>query len=51
MVVEIGAGQAILTVCNFSESLTRKNIATLIRINPVDYKVGLNAILVFKRGI
>lgn len=38
-VVEIGAGEAVPTVRNLSESIIRTHDATLIRINPRDYRV------------
>jgi NAD-dependent SIR2 family protein deacetylase len=38
-VIEIGAGNAVSTVRNFSEQVAKSNNATLIRINPRDYAV------------
>jgi NAD-dependent SIR2 family protein deacetylase len=38
-IVEIGAGNAVSTVRNLSEQVARAHNATLIRINPRDYKV------------
>lgn len=40
VVIELGAGTAIPTVRAFSERLTRKNQASLIRINTTEAKVG-----------
>jgi NAD-dependent SIR2 family protein deacetylase len=39
VIVEIGAGDAVSTVRNHSEQVARAYNATLIRINPRDYKV------------
>lgn len=39
VIVEIGAGEAVPTVRNLSESVARIHDATLIRINPRDYRV------------
>jgi hypothetical protein len=38
-IVEIGAGNAVSTVRNFSEQVARTHNTTLIRINPRDYTV------------
>ena len=40
VIIEMGAGKTIPTVRNFSERLTRKNQAHLIRINTTEAKVG-----------
>jgi len=38
-IIEIGAGKAVSTVRNLSEHLARTHNATLIRINPHDYRI------------
>lgn len=50
VVVEIGAGEAIPSVRNFSESMTRDCGATLIRINPVTPRVPRKADLALPLG-
>ncbi|GAB6072804.1 NAD-dependent protein deacetylase [Venenivibrio stagnispumantis] len=39
VIIEIGAGKAIPTIRWFSENISYKYNATLIRINPIDYEV------------